>query len=324
MKIDFVHSSIWQYFVAERLYVIFKAYEQHKNVDEILKCLLDVIVPKHRLDQMILVFFDYFIHRDNWYINNLNDYINLLMNISNYPLTKYGNKLEWISALFRELFRVITLILKKDFTSFLKNFFTVILSEDNKRNFIRYTRITEYSPIISLTDYCLTGCELNGINLSGCNMEGCVMRNSSYKNSCFDNAKLKGAYANNCNFIGVSCQNADLRNVDLSNCNLCGAILKNSRLNGANFENSILEYADLRGAEIKKMNLNQTKMNNCIIDINQLRALGLKETRGIGIQEILDYNIQVYDGIKFLSTDELEKKYQEIAPVSYALWKDSL
>ena len=72
------------------------------------------------------------------------------------------------------------------------------------------------------------------------------------------------------------------------------------------------------------MILKNAVFNNCIIDISQLRDLGLKETRGIGIQEILDYHIQVYDGKRFLSIHEIEEKYREINPVSYALWKKDI
>lgn len=324
LEIHFAHSSIWQYFVAEYIYMSFRAYESSKNEDEIVDCLSELLIPNQCLDDMILVFFNYFMERDNWHVKNSDRYIELLMNISNYSYTREGSKFDWIAALFREIFRIITLIFKKTFPHLLYKFFITTLSEDYKKNLIRYTNLIDVSPIISLKNYRLVGCKLDGINLSYSDVTGCVLRNSSFRNSCFDSARLKGAYANNCDFLGTSFQYADLKNIDLSHSNLCGCDFKNARLNGANFENSILDYVDFRGAKIQKMILKNAVFNNCIIDISQLRDLGLKETRGIGIQEILDYHIQVYDGKRFLSIHEIEEKYREINPVSYALWKKDI
>lgn len=57
----------------------------------------------------------------------------------------------------------------------------------------------------------------------------------------------------------------------MSECNF-----SRSRLDGANLSYANLERADLRKARIVKIQLTGTKLNNCIIDISQMRQIGLK------------------------------------------------
>lgn len=85
-EIKFVHASIWQYFVAERLYNIVKLFNEHKCQDKIMKELSEIFTLNKKIDNMILMFLDYFMIRDSWEANNIEDYLNLLMGVSDYHL----------------------------------------------------------------------------------------------------------------------------------------------------------------------------------------------------------------------------------------------
>ena len=134
-----------------------------------------------------------------------------------------------------------------------------------------------------------------------------------FRSAWFNNALLIGTYADRCDFSGSNFQKADLKNVDFSFSVLCGCDFKNSRLNGADLSDSILNGADLRGAIIERINLHNAKMYNCKIDILQMR--------GLGINEIINYDIEVYEKDKKLTKDEIELRYKELNQVSYAFWK---
>lgn len=140
-----------------------------------------------------------------------------------------------------------------------------------------------------------------------------MIRESSFRGACFNSALLVGTYADRCDFSGSNFQKADLKNVDFSFCILCGCDFRKSRLNGANLSEAILNGADLRGAKIEKLILKNTKMYNCKIDTLQMR--------GFGIKEIIRYDIEVYEMNKKLAMNEIEIKYKELNPVSYAIWK---
>lgn len=312
-EVKFVHSSIWQYFVAERLYKIIVMYEEQKDTKKIMSDFSNIFVMNNSLDEMILTFLNYFMCRDAWRAQNIEDYINLLMGISDYCFTQKGDKFEWIATFFREIFKIITLIIKKNFHYMLRDIFPKVIVDKYRSLLIKYTNTADISPIVSLKEYRLVECHLDGVNLAYTNLMGCVIRNSSFRNACFKKALLKGTYADCCDFLGTDFQYADLKNIDFSNSILCGCNFRYSRLNGANFSNTKLDYADLRDAKIEKINLKNAKINNCKIDISQMRALGL--------EKILYHDIRVYEGDKVLTTEEMEIKYKELNPVSYALWK---
>lgn len=312
-EIKFVHSSIWQYFVAERLYFIIKSFEKHKCCDKIMRELSDIFVLNKKLDNMILMFLNYFINRDLWNTSKVEDYIGLLIHISDFSFEQPGDKFEWIALFFGELFKIITLVVANSSKNMLEKFFPLISSGKYHTRLLKYTNSSVISPIESLKSYKLINCNLNGINLNFTDLSGCVIRASSFRDAWFNNTLLIGTYADRCDFCGSNFQKADLKNADLSYSNLCGCDFRNSRLNGANFSDVILNSADLRGAKIEKINLNNAKMYNCIIDVSQMR--------GFGMEKIMKYDIEVYENDKKLAKNEIEIKYKELNPVSYVFWK---
>ena len=145
-----------------------------------------------------------------------------------------------------------------------------------KEALIRYSNASQISPIIDMKGYSLMGCNLDRINFSHTNMIGCVMRNSSFRSSIFFKEILRGAYATNSNFVGTDFFEADWKNIDFTEAVLSECNFSRSRLDGANLSYANLERADLRKARIVKIQLTGTKLNNCIIDISQMRQIGLK------------------------------------------------
>lgn len=312
-KLKFVHASIWQYFMAERLYNIIKSFDEYRCQEKMMLELSGIFILNKKVDNMILIFLDYFMTRDSWEVNNIDDYINSLMKVSYYSFCQLGDKFEWIATFFGELFRIVTLILEKKFKYLLKSFFPTYITGEYHDCFVRYTRSSSISPVVSLKSYQIVGCNLEGTNFAYTDLSGCVIRKSLFRSAWFNNALLSGAYADQCDFTGSNFQKADLKNIDLSYSNLCGCDFRNARLNGANLSDSKLNGADLRGAKIEKIILCNAKMYNCKIDIMQMR--------GLGIKEIVKYEIEVYEMNKKLTMEEIEVKYKELNPVSYAIWK---
>ena len=89
-EIKFVHASIWQYFVAERLYYIISSFNQHRCQEKTMDELSKIFTLNKKLDNMILLFLEYFMMRDSWKANKVDDYINLLINVSDYSFTQSG------------------------------------------------------------------------------------------------------------------------------------------------------------------------------------------------------------------------------------------
>lgn len=311
-EIKFVHASIWQYFVAERLYSIIKSFEKHRCHEIIMNELSGIFVLYKKLDNMILMFLNYFMNRDLWKTNYVEDYLSLLVNVSDFSFKQSGDKFEWIAIFFGELFKIITLVLKSS-KYMLENFFHLITSDEYHARLIKYTNSSVISPIESLKSYRLVKCNLERVNLTFSDLSGCVIRESSFRGARFNNALLIGAYADKCDFCGSNFQKADLKNADLSSSNLSGCDFRNSRLNGANFSDAILNGSDLRGAKIEKIIISNAKMYNCKIDILQMR--------GLGIKKIINYDVEVYEKDMKLTISELETKYKELNPVSYVFWK---
>lgn len=311
-QIKFVHTSIWQYFVAERIYEILEKYEIERNMDFFLDDLSEIFVLDKSLDDTVMFFLTYFFDKHSWKPESAEIYKSVLIRMTEYRIKKEGDIFSWISCFWREVFKIFTIICKEYFPKSALTFFSEISNTENKEVLIRYSNSSLISPIFNVKGYSLMGCNLDRINFSHSNMAGCVMRRSSFRNAVFCKTIMQGAYADHSDFVGTDFMGADLKNIDFTGALLSECNFSSSRLDGANLSFANLERADLRKARIVKVLLTGTKLNNCIIDTSQMWQIGIKN--------IFEYNIHVYDQEDRLSSESIRLKYKELHPVSYAFW----
>lgn len=311
-QIKFVHTSIWQYFVAERIYESLIKYEREHNLDNFLDDLPEIFVLDKTLDDTVIFFLVYLFDKHSWKPKSNEIYKSALIRMAEYRIKKEGDVFSWIACFWREVFKIYTIICKKFFPKSALTFFYDVSTTEKKEILIRYSNSSQISPIVNVKGYSLMGCNLDRINFSHTNMVGCVMRKSSFRNAIFRKAIMQGAYADHSNFVGTDFFGADLKNIDFTEAVLSECNFSSSRLDGANLAYANLERADLRKARIVKVQLIGTKLNNCMIDISQIWQIGLKK--------IFEYNIHVYDQEERLSSELIKLKYKELYPVSYAFW----
>lgn len=311
-QIKFVHASIWQYFVAERIYESLVKYEREHDLDNFLDDLSEIFVLDKTLDDTVMFFLVYLFDKHNWKPESNEIYKSVLIRMADYRIKKEGNVFSWIACFWREVFKIYTIMCKKFFPKSALAFFHEVSTTEKKELLIRYSNSSQISPIINVKGYSLMGCNLDRINFSHTNMIGCILRKSSFRNAIFCKAIMQGAYADHSNFVGTDFFGADLKNIDFTEAVLAECNFSSSRLDGANLSYANLERADLRKARIVKVQLTGTKLNNCIIDISQIWQIGLKK--------IFEYNIHVYDQEQRLSSELIKLKYKELYPVSYAFW----
>ena len=315
-EVRFIHSSMWQYFFAEIIYDDIIDYDINKNIKDTVLKLSYIFITSNTLDDVTISFLQYFMDRDYWMPTSINIYINLLMGIDTCPMEREGSRFELTAMLFREMFKIVSIILDKYYKDIKKDIFAYLANDMNRNLLIKYTNSSFISPLITLKGYNLSQCKLKGINLSYTNLYGCAIRKADLKNACLRKTILTCAYLDQSNFISADFQEADLKNADLEKSMLCCCDFRNARLNGANFYEADLYCADLRGAKIEKTKFDKAKIQDCKIDVLQMRS--------IGIENILKNNVHVYQGEIELSNDEIEENYKELNPVSYAFWKKRL
>lgn len=307
----FVHASMWQFFVAERIYSLLRELKSADDIQMFLDNMLEIVVPQTTLDNLILDFIKYFIDRDGWKPADASLYKHILFHLSDYNITQKGNILTIISCLWRDLFKIFTHIFKHYYPNMRNTFFEDSISEKSSDILIRCSNLTEESPIVNVNGYRLKQIELNGINFTKSIMRYCSLRSSTFHNANFKEASLVGIYADKCNMTGSNFSKATMHNAFLNDSILVACNFRNAKLNGANFENANLSYADLRNAILNKTIFNNAILNNCKISIQHLDTFNL---------ELISANsIAVYDEENNIMTmEQLYEYYYNKHPVAMA------
>lgn len=316
-QIKFVHASIWQYFFAEVIFENLILLEKNYSLDVFWENLLDIIALDKTINETILSFIVFFGEKNNWIPKSYDIYIKALMKIAFYPINKNGNIYDWISCLWREIFKIVTIIFYNYFPEMLQVFFYEISkSNENRLLLVKYSNSSNVSPITDIRQYRIVGCNLDYINLSYTNMRWTFINASSFRNANFSDAIFVGGYALDCDFTGVNFSGADLKNTDFTNSIMLGANFTNAKLYGANLSYADLERADLRRAKIEKIKLDNSNLINCLIDISQVDVISL--------YKVIYYNIKVYENDTLLSLEDVKKRYKELHPVKYAFWSKDI
>lgn len=133
-KIDFAHSSIWQYFFAEKIYTDIVTLLYQNKLEEYWDEIEKVFVLGNNLDNSILSFIVYFLQRDKFKNNSKPKtpqiFIDALMLMNTHNFTQRGNVFDWITCLWQELYKIVTVIFLEYYPDMknilLKNYHRVI------------------------------------------------------------------------------------------------------------------------------------------------------------------------------------------------------
>lgn len=314
--LNFEHSSIWQYFVAESYYKALKVLEAKESIGDFLHNIIDITSPLSGCDDTMLSFISYFIERDKWKPCDPDVYQYALLHIADYPSRLQRDQLTLYGCSLRDLFSLSTLMYRLYYPDKLDTLFQDLSKQPYQSYLVRYSNIVEFSPFISLYKYQLNYVNLDKINFSNTDLSCCQLRYSHFQNANFHGATLPGVYANNTCFDGADFSHAILSNGDYTGSSFINCKFYKADLRGGNFSDTDLSYSDLRHALISKAKFSAS-LYKCKITIYQAEVFGL--TR------IFDNQMQVYDEHDVLiPRNNVEEKYKERYPVSYAFWKSKL
>lgn len=307
--IRFAHSSIWQYFVAERIYKNLIILRSKDNVQSFIDNMTQILIPSKTLDNMILTFIRHFAERDAWKPATADVYKDILLHIPEYNIIVEGNSLEWIACIWREFFKIFSFVFKTYHPTIMDTLFKELSSDENQEILVQCSNLTKTSPIMVLTNYSLKNCTFNRINFANAYLKVCPLRNSVLKSANFSLTNMGGAYADHCILDGSSFVRAYLDTTQFQHSSLIGCDFTRARLNGADLSFADISYSDLRNATINKIILNGTKVYNCKISLEHVGEI-------FNLALIRCNNIHVYDkNNQELSEAEIEKYYYDRHPV---------
>lgn len=268
-KLQFVHRSIYEYFVVVYFYEsIYKLKSKEAVAGKLGELLKDGY-----LSEQILEFIEYKFDGMKGY--NLSDITKEVFNImlrdgmTYYVRGKYKNIIVRESTIFSNMLEIVGLwnsdlgkvddkiiiYLKCNMKNGL-NLTGANLSEANlnranlSRAYLNYADLSE----ANLNDAYLSGAYLRGADLRGTYLSGAEL----------DSADLRGADLSGAFLIG-----AELDNADLSGANLSKASLGGAKIHGAYLRRVNLRGADLRGADLSEADLNGADLIRTIFDASQ-------------------------------------------------------
>ena len=313
-NITFVHSSIWQYLIAEARYEQLSDFSNSDLNKEIWGRISSLVDSERKIDKEIIKFVIHFISKNNQIESFSNFAKNLLFDLPK----SYNNSDDFVLGniasvwglffnIFTEANRKANIDLKTLFKQSPPKSITV---------FKRFTLLTEKCPVDDFVGYSFDKINLDHANLSYSNMYGVLLRNASCRNTNFSFSRLVGAYANNSDFTVADFSYANLKIAEFSNSILYGANFKSANISGAIFENAILDKADFRGSLMTNTNFNGASLLYCSIDKKQMNYFGL--------DIIFDQFLNVYDGEQLLTRDEIIQSFKELAQVRFSFWSNGL
>lgn len=119
----------------------------------------------------------------------------------------------------------------------------------------------------------LNGANLNGADLNGSDLNGADLNRVNLSEANLSEANLFEANLSEANLIEVNLSEANLSKANLSKANLYGANLIGANLNGANLSEADLRGAGLSGADLNRANLIGANLKSAIFDEKQVNLL---------------------------------------------------
>lgn len=118
--------------------------------------------------------------------------------------------------------------------------------------------------------------QLNDANLQRVDLGGADLIGAYLRNAHLDEANLKEADLSGADLIGAKFPNANLEGAELIGARLINADLRGAKLNKAKFSTAELNGADLREAEVYEIEINGAYLRDAIFDERQVEVLNGK------------------------------------------------
>lgn len=279
-RIEFVHKSIYEYFVSQYMYFIIL--KEASMLPEELAGVLGKLLKNNRLSSEILEFLRYEVVS-----SELNDKFNVLEKTFQLMLENgmiYYTKDFYKNAIVCEM-------------NVFSNMLEVIHLWDNNYYNLKFLNsiYLKYNKYKKLN---LKGTNLEKINLSGVYLTEASLQNARLTIADLDyanlertnltNADLTGADLKGTNLRGATLYNTVLTRAYLNEADLEGAKLINCQLSGADLKGANLKDVDLRGCNLEDVNLEEAVLVDTIFD--ELQVHYLKNIYNLEESKVYIYN----------------------------------
>jgi len=260
--VEFIHRSIYEYFVAEYIYTEIKQRFQSGNKIDLAKC-LSRLLKGDFLSEEIIEFLSFKFKNNKVMLGSYNIFksgFDLMMRAG---MTYYLEE-KVIQILFAEskvLYNLLEIIYfwsnKKEFNVNIKDekYFAALL-----------TSVKQVFPgrvEMKFARFDLSNKNLSELNLNRSNLSFAILRRAD-----LSGAKLILTDLSFTKLIG-----ANLRGANLSGANLSGANLRNVYLDAADLSGTNLREARLIGVDLAKVNLSGSSFENAIFDITNVNVI---------------------------------------------------
>lgn len=259
--LQFVHRSIYEYFVSE---YIFESICNVTSENAVIGELATLLKDGH-LSEQILEFIKYKFDRYNRYdfAYKIRDIFQVMLHdsMTYHMQEKCNNIIEREINIFSNMLEIMYL-----WNHSLKGLNEQIIPylRYNSRNKLKLKGIKlgnvnlcrVYLDDANLDDANLYGANLEKAEMSGAHLKGALLNYANLQGICLEGANLIGAYLRDANLSGSNMRGADLSGADLINARLINADLERVELIAAK-----LNKADLRGAKLNKAKLYRADLN---------------------------------------------------------------
>ena len=280
-NIEFIHKSIYEYFVAEYIFMEI-AGKMNKNVSKgELAGILGNLFRKNNLSEEILEFLKYRVRNSelNKKFDIVKDIFQLMLKdgMTYYTNKKYKNIIECEIIVFVNMLKIIHLWEIKNILS---------LGDDEVEKFLKFNFMyfKLNLALINLSKANLSKANLIGANLSKANLIGANLIETDLREADLIEADLRDAHLRKANLSKANLRKANLRRANLSEVNL-----RKANLIGASLIETNLREADLIEADLSKANLIEANLSKA-----NLRKANLIGANLIGANLIETDLIEVY------------------------------
>ncbi len=252
--IEFIHKSIYEYFVSEYIYDAMIDAINDVNPQRKLASNFGHLLNKNLLSPEILEFVRYKIRNSDMKkeFEIVNGVFQLMLKngMTFYTNRCYRNVIDCEMMVFANMLEVIH-IFEKDCYHF----------DDSICNYLQYNKIDQLNLYMANIEYA----KLKRTNLEGANLEGANLEAANLKGANLEATDLRGANLEGASLERANVEKANLGGVNLGRANLEEANLREANLEGANLEEAYLErinliYANLKNANLQKANLRYSKL----------------------------------------------------------------
>lgn len=283
-NIEFIHKSIYEYFVSEYIYyVIADGLKRDYDIEIKLAGALGSSLICGRLTPEILEYLDYSIKSRNLDedLEKVYDAFKLMLRdgMTYYIGNHYKNVINCEMNIFENMLDIIHLE-EKDY----------YICDDSIYPYLKYGRnnlnLKHMKISYSQNESEDKKTDLSGVSLSGSDLSGSVLSNINLSESDFRRTNLSTA----------NLKNVDFRHSDLREANLCETILELTNLRNADLMSADLSRAFLYKASLRESNLKNAKLNGAELKEANLREADLRRADLTGADltnaDLLEANLE--------------------------------